>query len=100
MASQITAFPAPASNLHLLLLGAGGREHALAYKLARSNRVAKVFVAPGNGGTAVMGGKVENVSIAWGAEFGDLVAFAKKNQVGSCDSVITRLADFRARLTW
>lgn len=81
MADQITAFPPQQKDLHLLLLGAGGREHALAYKLARSDRVAKIYVAPGNGGTAVMGGKVENVDIAWGVEFGDLVAFARKNNV-------------------
>ncbi|ORY31837.1 purine nucleotide biosynthesis-related protein [Naematelia encephala] len=65
-----TAFPAPQSDLAILLLGAGGREHALAFKLAQSSRVAKVFVCPGNGGTEMMGGKVSNVSVAWGGKAG------------------------------
>ena len=38
--------------MKILLIGSGGREHALAWKLARSPKVQKVFVAPGNGGTA------------------------------------------------
>ena len=38
--------------MNVLVIGGGGREHALAWKLAQSPRVAKVFVAPGNAGTA------------------------------------------------
>ena len=38
--------------MNILVIGGGGREHALAWKLAQSPRVAKVFVAPGNAGTA------------------------------------------------
>ena len=38
--------------MNILVIGSGGREHALAWKIAQSNRVAKVFVAPGNAGTA------------------------------------------------
>jgi len=38
--------------MKLLVIGSGGREHALAWKLASSPRVQKVYVAPGNGGTA------------------------------------------------
>jgi phosphoribosylamine--glycine ligase len=38
--------------MKILLIGSGGREHALAWKMARSPRVQKVFVTPGNGGTA------------------------------------------------
>nr|WRH23605.1 phosphoribosylamine-glycine ligase [Naematelia aurantialba] len=68
--AQQTTFPAPASGLAILLLGAGGREHALAFKLAQSSRVAKVVVCPGNGGTEMMGGKVSNVSVAWGGKAG------------------------------
>jgi len=47
----------------LLVIGGGGREHALAWKLAQSPRVQKVFVAPGNGGTATEPG-LENVALA------------------------------------
>ncbi len=39
--------------MKILVIGGGGREHALAWKLAQSDRVARVFVAPGNGGTAL-----------------------------------------------
>ena len=38
--------------MNILILGSGGREHALAWKLAQSPRVARVYVAPGNAGTA------------------------------------------------
>ncbi|KAK8858880.1 phosphoribosylamine-glycine ligase [Kwoniella newhampshirensis] len=83
MASELTAFPAPASDLSVLLLGAGGREHALAFKLAQSKRVAKIFVCPGNGGTALMGGKVSNLSLPWGAPpaFSTIVEWAKFNSI-------------------
>ena len=47
--------------MNLLVLGSGGREHALAWKLARSTRVKKVFCAPGNAGTAAIG---ENLPIS------------------------------------
>ena len=39
--------------MKLLVVGGGGREHALAWKLAQSERVQMVYVAPGNGGTAL-----------------------------------------------
>ena len=39
--------------MKLLVIGSGGREHAIAWRLAQSPRVQKVFVAPGNGGTAI-----------------------------------------------
>jgi phosphoribosylamine--glycine ligase len=63
--------------MKLLVIGSGGREHAIAWKLAESPKVQKVFVAPGNGGTAVEAG-VENVDIA---AISDLVAFGKKEGV-------------------
>ena len=46
--------------MKLLLLGSGGREHALAWKIAQSPQVEKLYIAPGNAGTATVG---ENVSI-------------------------------------
>ncbi|HKU47627.1 MAG TPA: phosphoribosylamine--glycine ligase [Burkholderiales bacterium] len=63
--------------MKLLVIGSGGREHALAWKLAQSPRVQKVFVAPGNGGTATENG-LENVPITGIPE---LVAFAKKEKI-------------------
>lgn len=47
--------------MKILLLGSGGREHALAWKIAQSPKVDKLFIAPGNGGTLTVG---ENVQIA------------------------------------
>ena len=49
--------------MKLLVIGSGGREHAIAWRLAQSPRVQKVFVAPGNGGTARERG-LENVAIS------------------------------------
>jgi phosphoribosylamine--glycine ligase len=63
--------------MKLLVIGSGGREHALAWKLAQSRRVQKVYVAPGNGGTATEEG-LENVDVT---QIDELVAFAKKNDV-------------------
>ena len=54
--------------MKILVIGGGGREHALAWKLAQSPKATKVFVAPGNGGTALAGGKIQNVA------FTDVVA--------------------------
>jgi phosphoribosylamine--glycine ligase len=39
--------------MNLLIIGSGGREHALAWKVAQSDRVRKVYVTPGNAGTAI-----------------------------------------------
>jgi phosphoribosylamine--glycine ligase len=61
----------------LLVIGSGGREHAIAWKLAQSPRVQKVFVAPGNAGTATEPG-LENVALSATPE---LVAFARKEQI-------------------
>ena len=63
--------------MKLLVIGSGGREHALAWKLTQSPRVQKVFVAPGNGGTANESG-LENVPLS---SFDELIAFAKKEQI-------------------
>ena len=66
--------------MKILLIGSGGREHALAWKMAQSPKVEKIFVAPGNAGTALED-KVENTSISVENIHG-LVAFAKENQIG------------------
>ena len=63
--------------MKLLVIGAGGREHALAWKLAQSPRVQKVFVAPGNGGTARENG-LENAPVS---SVPELVAFARKESI-------------------
>ena len=49
--------------MKILVVGSGGREHALAWKFAQSERVSEVFVAPGNGGTA-LASNLTNVDIA------------------------------------
>jgi len=64
--------------MNVLIVGSGGREHALAWRIAQSPRVERVFVAPGNAGTA---GDAENVDIPTG-DFPALVKFAQENKVG------------------
>jgi phosphoribosylamine--glycine ligase len=64
--------------LNVLVIGGGGREHALAWKIAQSQRVAKVFVAPGNAGTALEPG-VGNVAVT---AIPELVEFARAQQIG------------------
>ena len=49
-------------SLNILIIGSGGREHALAWKCAQDQNVNKVFVAPGNGGTSLDQG-IENLKI-------------------------------------
>jgi phosphoribosylamine---glycine ligase len=51
----------------VLVIGSGGREHALAWKLAQSQRVHRVYVCPGNGGTAVGNPAIENLAMPGGA---------------------------------
>jgi phosphoribosylamine--glycine ligase len=63
--------------MKLLVIGSGGREHALAWKLASSHRVSKVFVAPGNAGTAHEDG-VANVALT---TIPELIDFARKESV-------------------
>ena len=68
--------------MKILLIGSGGREHALAWKLAQSPQVQTVFVAPGNGGTATAKqttAGIENLPISGLQELAD---FAKREQIG------------------
>lgn len=62
--------------MHILVIGSGGREHALAWKLAQSNRVTRVSVAPGNAGTNT-DGCIQNVALA-ATDVPGLVAFAQE----------------------
>jgi len=65
--------------MKILLIGSGGREHALACKMARSPRVQKVFVTPGNGGTANQKNEgIENLPIS---DLQELADFAKREQI-------------------
>jgi len=64
--------------MNVLVIGKGGREHALVWKLAQSPRVTKVFCAPGNAGTALDG---VNVPIEVN-DFPTLIKFAKKESIG------------------
>ena len=63
--------------MKLLLLGSGGREHAMAWKIAQSPKVEKLYIAPGNAGTAAVG---ENLNIK-ATDFEALKEFALSNQI-------------------
>jgi phosphoribosylamine--glycine ligase (EC 6.3.4.13) len=65
--------------MNILIIGNGGREHALAWKAAQSPLATKVFVAPGNAGTALEA-TLENVAIDV-TDIPALVAFAKQNSI-------------------
>ncbi len=64
--------------MNVLLVGSGGREHAIAWKLAQSKDLAKLYIAPGNPGTAQCG---ENVPIGTD-DRSELLEFARQNNVG------------------
>src|SRR3989344_4567222 len=65
-------------NKNVLIIGSGGREHAIAWKLSQSSRIGKLFVAPGNGGTRQV---AENVGID-ATDIDGLVRFAVSNDIG------------------
>src|SRR3990167_6665631 len=63
--------------MKLLVIGSGGREHALAWRLAQGAKVQKVYVAPGNAGTALEDG-VENVALS---AISDMIEFVKRENI-------------------
>lgn len=63
--------------MNILLIGSGGREHALAWKMAQNSKVEKIYCAPGNGGTAKEN-KCENVNLN---KIDELLKFAKENKI-------------------
>lgn len=65
--------------MHVLVIGSGGREHAIAWKLSQSSRISRITVAPGNAGTAVAKG-MQNVDIA-ADDIERLLDFAQENAV-------------------
>ena len=65
--------------MKILIIGSGGREHAIAWKTAQSRDVEKVYVAPGNAGTALEK-KTENIDIG-ALDIEALLDFAKQNNV-------------------
>lgn len=63
--------------MKILVIGSGGREHAMAWRLAQGPKVQKVYVAPGNAGTALEDG-VENIAIT---AIPELIAFAQREDI-------------------
>ena len=63
--------------MRVLIIGSGGREHALAWKLSQSLKVKEIFIAPGNGGSGDYG---RNVPIK-DSDLPGLVAFAKEQKI-------------------
>lgn len=83
--------------MNILLLGSGGREHALAWKIAQSTKVGKLYIAPGNAGTKEVG---ENVNIAV-CDFDAIAAFVLANNVkmvvvGPEDPLVKGIYDYFA----
>ena len=81
--------------MKILLLGSGGREHALAWKIAQSPKIEKLYIAPGNAGTNNAG---ENVSIK-ADDFEAIKAFVIENNinmvvVGPEDPLVKGVYDF------
>lgn len=88
--------------MKVLVVGSGGREHALAWKISQSNRVDRVFCAPGNAGTEV---DAENVEIP-ASDISSLVDFSRQNKIDLvvvgpeqplCDGIVDALKDERIR---
>jgi phosphoribosylamine--glycine ligase/phosphoribosylformylglycinamidine cyclo-ligase len=76
-------------TLRILVLGGGGREHAIVWKLQQSNLVSQIFVCPGNGGTE-LSPNVSNVNLP-DPTFQTLVNWAVTNDVSMHDSQLYSL---------
>lgn len=81
--------------MNILILGSGGREHAYAWKLAQSKRIGKLYIAPGNAGTALVG---QNVNIS-ATDFEAVKKFVLENRinmvvVGPEDPLVKGVHDF------
>lgn len=89
-------------KIRVLLVGNGGREHAIAWKLLQSPNVEHIHVVPGNGGTATLSQKVTNVSEVKDTDFAGLVKFAKDKNVnllipGPEAPLVAGIVDFFAK---
>ncbi|MFT5513042.1 MAG: phosphoribosylamine--glycine ligase [Bacteroidia bacterium] len=81
--------------MNVLILGSGGREHVLAWKAAQSHIINKLFVAPGNAGTAQI---AQNVDLSV-MDFSEIAEFCKKSAIdvlipGSEDPLVSGIVDF------
>src|SRR3989344_700170 len=65
------------NKLKILIIGGGGREHAIGWKVAKSPRAGEIFFAPGNAGTAQIGKNIEIVA----TDIAKLIEFAKREQI-------------------
>ena len=86
--------------MNILVIGSGGREHALAWKCAQTNQITNVYVAPGNAGTS-REPKVKNITIDI-LDFSALAQFAEENQirptiVGPEAPLVEGIVDFSRR---
>jgi phosphoribosylamine---glycine ligase len=84
--------------MNILLLGSGGREHALAWKIRQSPKLTKLYIAPGNAGTALEG---TNIDLA-ADDFAGIGRFAVENQIGMVvvgpeDPLVKGIADYFLR---
>ena len=85
--------------LRVLLIGKGGREHAISWRLSKSSQVEHIYVVPGNGGTARGSAKISNVEDVMADDYPSLMKVAKDLQIGlvvagSDKAVVDGIKDF------
>jgi phosphoribosylamine--glycine ligase/phosphoribosylformylglycinamidine cyclo-ligase len=93
--SLASLLPKP-DPLRILVLGSGGREHAIALHLLKSQRVEHVYVAPGNGGTGTIDAKrCSNLTeVKAGGDFAEICKWAKDNKVSKSLCLSSLLSAF------